>query len=194
MKKCPYCMEEIPEESRVCKFCNSALVKKCPFCAEEINVMAKRCRFCSSDLASATGEGAARPSRSKARSSATLGEERGVAVTILLTIFTCGIWGLVVQYKIGEELNRHQGKSQINAGLDLVLLFVTCGIWGIYMMYKYPKVLQEITIEEEMPVVDLTVPCILLSIFGLHIVALALLQNELNKHWEAHRTLATAGM
>lgn len=194
MKKCPYCMEEIPEESKVCKFCNSAVVKKCPFCAEEINALAKKCRFCNSDLASPTGEAKPKRSRAQMRADTTLGEERGIAVTLLLILLTCGIWGLVVQYKIGDEISRHQGKGQINAGMDLLLVFLTCGLWGIYLMYKYPKVLQEITIEEEMPVVDLAVPCILLTIFGFHLVALLILQNELNKHWDAHRTLRAAGM
>lgn len=194
MKKCPFCAEEIPEESRVCKFCSSAIVKKCPFCAEEIAVLARRCRFCNSDLSGETGEPKASFSRARQRADATLGEDRGIVVTILLTIVTCGIWGLVVQYKIGEELNRHQGRSQINAAMDLVLIFVTCGLWTFYVMYKYPRVLQEITVEEEMPVVDVTVPCILLTVFQLYIVALAILQNELNKHWEAHRTLKASGL
>ena len=194
MKKCPYCAEEIPQESKVCKFCGSAVVKKCPFCAEEIVVLAQKCRFCGSDLGAPSGEARPRQTRARTRADATLGEERGIVVTILLTIVTCGIWGLVVQYKMGEELNRHQGRNQINAALDLVLVFVTCGLWAIYIMYKYPKVLQEITVEEEMPVVDVMVPCILLSVFGLHIVALAILQNELNKHWEAHRTLRASGL
>ncbi len=188
MKKCPYCAEEIPAESKVCKFCGSAVVKKCPYCAEEIVALARKCRYCQSDLAGPAGEGKPGRAAARLRADRPVGEERGVAVTVLLTILTCGIWGLVVQYKIGDELNRHQGRSQINPALDLLLLFLTCGFWGIWMMYKYPRVLQEITAEEQVPEVDLTVPCILLSFFGLHIVALAILQSELNKHWELHRT------
>ncbi len=194
MKRCPFCAEEIPEESRVCKFCSSTVVKKCPFCAEEIVATARRCRFCSSDLSGGTGEPKAKPTRARQRADSTLGEERGIVVTILLIFVTCGIWGFVVLYKIGDELNRHQGKNQVNAAMDLLLFFVTCGFWGIYLMYKYPRVLQEITVEEEMPVVDVTVPCILLTVFGLYIVALAILQNEMNKHWEAHRTLKASGL
>lgn len=193
-KKCPYCAEEIPEESRVCKFCSSTVVKKCPFCAEEIVALAKRCRFCNSDLATPTGEPRPVPTRARRRADSTLGEDRGIVVTILLVIVTCGIWGLVVTYKIGDELERHQGKGQISPGMDLLLVFLTCGFWAIYIMYKYPRVLQEITVEEEMPVVDVVVPCILLTVFGLQIVALAILQNELNKHWEAHRTLKASGL
>ena len=193
MKRCPFCAEEIPQESRVCKFCNSTVVKRCPLCAEEIAAMAQRCRFCNSDISGSGGEPRPRPAPSRMRTDAPLGEERGIALMIILTLLTCGIWAFVVQYKIGDELDRHQGRNQINAGLDLLLILLTCGLWAIYVMYKYPRVLEEITIEEGMPVVDISLLCILLSVLGLHIVALAILQNELNRHWQAHRTMRASG-
>ncbi len=185
MKKCPFCMEEIPEDAKVCKFCSSAVVKKCPFCAEDLVATARLCRFCKSDLAGGAAPSA--PASGPRLNSAPLGEERGVVATILLSILTCGIYGLVVMYKIGEELNAHQGRGQLRPGLDLLLTFLTCGLWGLWLMYKYPSVLQEITVEEQLPGPELTVPCLILSIFGLQIVALAILQSELNKHWETHR-------
>ncbi len=185
MKRCPFCTEEIPEDSKVCKFCSSAVVKKCPFCAEDLVATARLCRFCKSDLAGGTAPPA--PARAPRLSSAPLGEERGILAVILLTFLTCGIYGLVVLYKIGGELNAHQGRSQLRPGLDILLSFVTCGFWGVWVMYKYPSVLQEIAAEEQLPQVELTVPCLILSIFGLQIVALAILQSELNKHWETHR-------
>ncbi len=190
-KQCPFCQEAIPEESRVCKFCSAALIKKCPFCAEEIQATAKRCRFCNSDL---EGGGGGRPATSRPRKNAPLGEERGLVVTLLLIIVTCGIWGLVVQYQIGVELNRHRGNQELNPGLDIILSLFTCGLWMIYVMYKYPKVLHEITIDEGIPPVDVSLPCLLLTIFGLGIVALVILQDALNKHWDSHRELQAAGL
>jgi hypothetical protein len=183
MKKCPFCVEEIPEDAKVCKFCSSTVVKKCPFCAEEIVATANACRFCRSEIPAAGAVSKPGP----VFSGGPEGEERSVVLNIILTILTCGLYGLVLLYKIGDELNTHQGKNQIKPGLDLLLTIVTCGFWGIWLMYKYPRVLQEITAEESRPVVDLTVPCLILTIFGLQIVALAILQSELNKHWEAHR-------
>ena len=181
MKKCPFCAEDIPEESKVCKFCSSTVVRKCPFCAEEVVANATSCRFCRSEIpAAATSTAPPAPT-------GPLGDERGVVISIVLTLLTCGIYGWVLLYKIGDELNTHQGKGQLKPGVDILLILVTCGLWGIYVMYKYPKVLQEITADEKVTVVDLTVPCIILTIFGLQIVALAILQGELNKHWEAHR-------
>jgi len=189
MKKCPYCAEEIPAESKVCKFCSSTVVRKCPYCAEEIVATATTCRFCRSEIpAAAVASSTPSPPPAPA---GPLGEERGVVLSILLTFLTCGIYGWVLLYKIGDELNTHQGKGQLKPGVDILLILVTCGLWGIYVMYKYPRVLQEITQDEKVPVVDLTVPCLILTICGLQIAALAILQSELNKHWEAHRALGT---
>ena len=180
MRKCPYCLVEIPEDAKVCKHCNMAVVKKCPACLQEIMATARKCRFCNADL-----EAKSVPS---AKADVPCGERREIVMTLLLILLTCGLYGLVVQYKIGDELNRHQGKNQINAGLDLLLMFLTCGFWGFYMMYKYPKALQEVIQEEGGPTTDLVLPCLLFTFFGLHLVAIMILQSELNKHWELHQS------
>jgi len=179
MRKCPFCLAEIPEEAKVCKHCNSTVVKRCPLCAEEIVATAKKCRYCGGAIG-AKGVSAPLPD-------VPCGERRDIAMTLLLILVTCGFYGLVVQYKIGDELNRHQGKNQINPGMDLLLIFLTCGLWVFYLMVKYPKALQEITTEEGVTPVDMVVPCLLLTIFGFHLVALLILQGELNKHWDAHQ-------
>lgn len=189
-KRCPSCREEIPQDSKVCKFCSTPLLRKCPFCAEEIQVDVKLCRFCNTGLEKGAGVHA----RARVKQDAPLGEERGLVVTLLLTFVTCGIWGLVVQYLMGVELNRHRGKEEVNPGLDLLLSVVTCGLWMIFVMYRYPKVLHEITLDEELPPVDVSLPCILLTIFGFGIVALLILQDALNKHWDSHRTIQAAGL
>jgi hypothetical protein len=189
MKKCPFCVEEIPEDAKVCKFCSSTVVKKCPLCAEEIVATANACRFCRSEIPSA---GAPRPAKAPAPARGPLGEERGVVALILLTVLTCGIYGLVALYKIGSELNAHEGKGRISPGVDLLLTIVTCGFWSIFLMYKYPTVLHDLSAEEGGPPSDVAVICLVLSIMGYFIpftplVGLAILQSELNKHWEAHR-------
>ena len=186
MRKCPYCLEEIPEEAKVCKHCSKTVVKRCPSCAEEIVATAKKCRFCSADLEE---KAAAMPVQAHVmRPDSTCGERREIVLTLVLIIITCGIYGLIVSYKMGDELNRHSGRNEINPGLDLLLTFLTCGLWVFYMMYKYPKVLQDVIQEEGGPANDLVLPCLLLTFFGLHIVALLILQGELNKHWELHQS------
>jgi len=179
MRKCPFCLTEIPEEAKVCKACNSTVVKKCRACHAEILATARKCRFCSADL-----EG--KPFPIARMSDEPLGSRREILTTLLLCFLTCGIWRLVVQYKIGNEINQHRGRNDFNPGLDLVLIFVTCGLWVFYVMVKYPQSIQEMIVEEGGTSTDLVLPSILLTIFGLHLVALLIMQGELNRHWDLH--------
>ena len=66
MRKCPYGLVEIPEDAKVCKHCNMALLKKCPACLQEIMATARKCRFCNADL-EAKSAPSARPGRPACR-------------------------------------------------------------------------------------------------------------------------------
>jgi|SRR5579862_8825059 len=181
MRKCPFCFEEIPEDAKVCPSCQSTLVKKCTSCNAEILAAARRCRYCNADLeGSPAAASAARPS------DAPCGERREIVLTLILIFLTCGIWGLIVQYRMADEINRHYGKASLNPGRDLALIFLTCGLWTFYIMVKYPQALQEMIVEEGGPAKDLVLPSVLFTFFGLHVVALLILQDELNKHWQFH--------
>ncbi len=183
-KKCPYCMEEIAEESKVCKFCNSSIVKKCPFCAEEISVLAKKCKFCNSDLSSPTGESPRRAAG--AFSNRPIGEEKNIVLYVVLYFITCGIWAWVHIFQIAGDVNNHSGQQKLNPGLDLLLTFVTCGIWAIVVQYKYAKAIYEMQIEEGIQASDNSTLCLILAFFA-GFVGLLIMQGELNKHWEMHR-------
>lgn len=179
MRKCPFCLAEIPEEAKVCRACQSTVVKKCSACNAEILATARKCRYCAADLE-------AGPLRVTRLSDTPCGERREILMTILLVFLTCGLWGLVVQYRMGDEINRHQGRRELNPGWDLALVFLTCGLWVFYIMIKYPRALQEMITEEGGSPSDLVLPSILLTIFGMHFLALLILQDELNKHWALH--------
>src|SRR5262245_43373521 len=124
MRKCPFCLVDIPDEAKVCKACNSTVVKKCTSCNAEILATARKCRYCSADL---EGKPPALPAARL--SPAPCGDRRDIVMTLLLMLLTCGIWGLVVQYKIGSEINEHRGRKDVNPGMDLFLVFLTCGLW-----------------------------------------------------------------
>ncbi|HZE98718.1 MAG TPA: DUF4234 domain-containing protein [Planctomycetota bacterium] len=182
MRKCPFCLFEIPEEARVCKSCNSTIVKKCTACNAEILATAKKCRYCAADLDAPLPVAqplAVLPDRP-------CGERREIVLQLLLFFLTCGIWGLVLQYRIGSDLNTHQTKTRLNPGMDLLLIFVTCGLWVFYIMAKYPQVMTEMIRDEGRNCSDLVLPSILFTLFGFHVVALLLLQSELNDHWKHH--------
>lgn len=193
MKKCPYCSEDIPEESKVCKFCHSSVVKKCPMCSEEIGVLAKKCRFCGSDLAAPAPAGA--PAAGTAASlpnAGPLGETRDVVVTMILIVVTCGIYWFIWMFKTAGEINQHSGKQTLNPGIDLLLTFVTCGIWSIVVGYKYAQALYAMQVAEGQQTSDHSQACLLLGLLAIigvpgGLIVPMILQGELNRHWELHR-------
>jgi hypothetical protein len=185
MRKCPFCLQEIPEAAKVCKHCSKTVVKRCSACNEEIVATAIRCRYCRADLS------APRPTPVKAtvlRDEAPCGERREIVMTLLLLVLTCGLYGFVLLYKMGDEINRHSGRNELNPGMDLLLTFLTCGFWSWYVMYRYPKALQDLIMEEGGPTTDLVLPCLLFAIFGMGLVSFLVLQGELNKHWALHES------
>lgn len=189
-KKCPYCQEEIAEEARVCKFCSSSVVKKCPFCSEEISVLAKKCRHCNSDLASPAGPA---PAAALPANAGPLGETRDVIVTMILIVVTCGIYWFIWMYKTANDINQHGGRETLNPTLDLVLCLVTCGIWSIVVGYKYAQALYAMQTAEGVQASDHSSACLLLGLLAIigvpgGLIVPMILQGELNRHWELHRT------
>ena len=110
---------------------------------------------------------------------------RNVALDIVLTIATCGIWGLYWQFKQMEVLNAWLNREEYSFILWLLLSIVTCGIYAIYYEYKMAKGINEIQHREGFLLnADLAVLCVFLTFFGFGIVSLAIQQADINKFYQ----------
>ena len=104
-----------------------------------------------------------------------------IAVAIILTIITCGLYGLYWQYRQMAALNQFFGREEYNFGMWLLLSIITCGIFAMYYEYKMADGINEIKefrgrrVDGNLPLI-----CLLLTIFGLGLVSLAIQQNEIN--------------
>lgn len=63
-------------------------------------------------------------------------KERNLAVAIILTIVTCGIYGLYWFVKLTDETKYLTGTDGADGITALLLTLVTCGIYGLYWNYK----------------------------------------------------------
>lgn len=66
-------------------------------------------------------------------------EDRSFVVILLLSIVTCGIYGLYFMYTAINDLNQAfegDGQESPSFGMWLLLTIVTCGIYDIYWWYK----------------------------------------------------------
>lgn len=108
--------------------------------------------------------------------------ERNIAVAIILTIVTCGIYGIYWFIVLTDDARLASGDQQApSGGIAFLLTLVTCGIYGIYWAYKMGKTLVMAKQKAGLNAEDNSVLYLILQLFGLGIINYALMQNELNQ-------------
>ena len=109
-------------------------------------------------------------------------ERRNIAVCIVLTLVTCGIYGIYWIVCLTNDINTVSGDvNGTSGGMVVLLTIVTCGIYGIYWAYKQGEKLDFTKNNRGIPSSNSGVLYLILQIFGFGIIAYALMQNELNK-------------
>ena len=108
-------------------------------------------------------------------------QERNIAVAIILTIVTCGIYGLYWFVVISDDVKEYSNDSEMmSGGVALLLTIVTCGIFGFYWAYKLGKNMFSAQQMNNLPATDNSVLYLILELFGLGIIVWAIIQNDLN--------------
>lgn len=109
-------------------------------------------------------------------------EYRNIATCIILSVVTCGIYGLYWLYKLVGDLNRASNDpDQTSGGMVILLSFITCGIYQLYWFYKAGQQMNTAKLLRGMQQDASTgILYLVLAIFQLHIISYALIQNELN--------------
>ena len=109
-------------------------------------------------------------------------ERRNIAVCIVLTLVTCGIYGIYWIVCLTNDVNTVSGDvNGTSGGMVVLLTIVTCGIYGIYWAYKQGEKLDFTKNNRGIPSSNSGVLYLILQIFGFGVIAYALMQNELNK-------------
>ena len=104
---------------------------------------------------------------------------RNIAVAIILSLVTCGIYGIYWFIVVTDETNQLSGRPNDTSGIvSFLLTLVTCGIYGWYWAYKLGEKTDAIKND---PNGSSAVIFIILQIFGLQIVNFALAQDAINK-------------
>lgn len=109
---------------------------------------------------------------------------RNIALCILLSFVTCGIYCIYWLVCMVNELNEVSNeKNATSGGIVFLLSLVTCGIYEFVWLYKAGKQVstaQEIA-KGKSSSNDNGLVYLLLAIFGFGIVSYCLIQNELNQ-------------
>lgn len=109
-------------------------------------------------------------------------KKRDIAVAIILSIVTCGIYGLVWFFNLVTDLNTAAGDTDDQTpGVILLLSIITCGIYGWIWLYKAGEKVDRIKQSNGEAPSNSALIYLILAIVGLAIVDYALIQSELNK-------------
>ena len=150
--------------------------KYCSKCGAELSEGVKFCEKCGNPV-SGVGE--------KVNSNSGLGAtvtNRNIGLAIVLSIITCGIYGVVWMVSINDDINKVNNDINGTSGV-LVFLFtlLTCGIYGFYWNYKMGQKLYEAGSKYGKNINDNSIIYLILSLCGLSIVSYCLMQNDLNQ-------------
>ena len=108
-------------------------------------------------------------------------KSRNIALCIILSIVTCGIYMWYWIVVLTDDTNQIAGEAGDTSGvMALVLSIVTCGIYGMYWAYKRGEKIDKAHQNRGEAASNGGVLYLILYIFG-GIIALALIQNEVNK-------------
>ena len=112
------------------------------------------------------------------------GTNRSIVLCIVLSLVTCGIYGIYWMIKLNDEINMLDGTPEdTSGGMVFLLTLVTCGIYGIFWMYKMGGKVDNIKAGMGQAPGSLasSVLYLLLTFLGLGIVNYCLMQDTINK-------------
>ncbi len=111
---------------------------------------------------------------------------RDPIIVLVLTLFTCGFYGLYWQFVTTSELKTVSGRDDLNPMVDLLLGFVTCGIWSFYVMYRNSEITHNVLTARAIQHENRTQTIMLLLIASFFVgvtyfLAMLFMQEDYNK-------------
>ena len=153
---CSNCGKEIPENSTFCPSCGTAI--------------------------GGTNSNPNQNYNSNMNTNAPVLEYRDIAIAIILSIVTCGIYAIFWIISLANDANKVSDRpTDTSGGMVALLIIITCGIYGFYWNYKMGQKIHEAGQRYNKSISDNSVLYLVLSLFGLQIVNYALMQSDLNK-------------
>ena len=109
--------------------------------------------------------------------------KRSIGVCIILSIVTCGIYGIYWMIKLNDELNPAADKpNATSGGMVFLLSIITCGIYAFVWMYRMGENVDVIKAKAGVQAGNTGIMYLILTFFGLGIVNYCLMQDTINKY------------
>lgn len=105
-----------------------------------------------------------------------------VAEGLILSVVTCGLYNVYWNYTQFRAMNALLGRQEYDFTKWLLLSLVTCGLYHIYTEYRMGSDLQDYLVRNGHTVnPNLSTIGLVLSCFGMTVIADAIYQHELNR-------------
>ncbi|OUN19943.1 DUF4234 domain-containing protein [Pseudoflavonifractor sp. An85] len=111
-----------------------------------------------------------------------MNHQRSIPLCIVLSIITCGIYGMYWMVVATDDVNRVTNRPGTSGGMSLVFTIITCGIYGLYWAWTMGDKLDAARETNGVGRGSFPIVFLLLNLFGLSIITMALMQNELNNY------------
>lgn len=148
-------------------------MKYCKFCGACMNDSASFCPNCGGEVS-----GDSQIVEREIKSFDNLGiKERSIVAAIIFSIITCGIYSIYWMIKLNDEIlsvSKEKGQSGVVVFLFSIL---TCGIYSYFWNYKMGTCIDKIKGNQNG---NTGILYIILSLVGLNIVGMVLMQDALN--------------
>ncbi len=107
-------------------------------------------------------------------------KQKSLIMPIVLTIVTCGIYGIYWLICLNDEVNTLSGNTQdASGGMVFLLNLVTCGIYQYYWLYKMGEKLDGVAASKGMETKNRSIVYLICGLCP--IIGYALIQNSLNE-------------
>ena len=154
------------------------MAKYCQNCGKEIEDSAVFCGNCG---ASQTAQAQEQATVTQNVSSVPAVPNRNIVVSLVLSLVTCGIYGIYWMIVLQDDSNIVSEDNNTSGVMVFLLSLITCGIYGFYWYYKMGQKLFQAGQKYGKQISDNSLIYILLGVFGLGIVNYCLMQSDLNK-------------
>lgn len=158
----------------------------CPKCGSQLPDDATFCTVCGNRLTAENNNYGGSVNLNKSPVPAqpmVLVQNRSIPLYLILSIVTCGIFGLYWFVCLADDLNTASGHPEDTSGIMvLVFTIVTCGIYGLYWYYKAGTKVAEIQ-RRTTGYGDSNsgILYLIIALIGFGIVNYCIIQSELNK-------------
>lgn len=107
--------------------------------------------------------------------------QRNIVLYVILTIVTCGLFGLFWYISLTNDANDLLGEPGTSGGMALLLNFITCGLYGFYWSYKMGEKIDRIKSSRGQYPGNNAVLYLIIYVVGVGFLNYILMQNEINK-------------